>query len=86
MSNWQAMDKSTPLSSEWFRAAWQDESVPLPLQRLVERLCVSYGIKGQCDVMYIANVTAKELGFGDGQGHFGDDWAQTLQQLKALEA
>lgn len=44
--------------------------VPKDLRRLSERLCRSYGIRGCCDPMYIANVIAVELGLGDGYSNF----------------
>lgn len=44
--------------------------MPENLKRLASRLCRSYGIRGTCDPMYIANVIAFELGLGDGQGKF----------------
>ena len=49
-----------------------DADTPPSIRRLSERICRSYGINGICDPMYIANITAFELGLGDGQGHFGD--------------
>lgn len=44
--------------------------VPPKIRELATRICRSYGIWGVCDPMYIANVIALELGFGDGQSHF----------------
>ena len=44
--------------------------VPENLKRLAIRLSRSYGIRGICDPMYIANVIAFELGLGDGQSNF----------------
>ena len=44
--------------------------VPADLKRLATRLCRSYGIRGVCDPMYIANVIAVELGLGDGLSNF----------------
>lgn len=49
------------------RAPYQ---IPEDLKRLARRLCQSYGIRGVCDPMYIANVIAFELGLGDGRSHF----------------
>lgn len=48
----------------------QPYDVPEDIKRLSRRLCQSYGIKGICDPMYIANVIAMELGRGDGQSNF----------------
>lgn len=47
-------------------------AIPANLRRLAERLCRSYGIRGTCDPMYVANVIAVELGLGDGCSNFGD--------------
>lgn len=44
--------------------------VPAKLKKVATRLSRSYGIRGICDPMYIANVIAFELGLGDGQGNF----------------
>lgn len=61
---------------EFFTEAFTDpvtrkpEIVPADLRRVSERLCMSYGIFGICDPMYIVNVIAMETGRGDGQGHF----------------
>lgn len=48
----------------------QPYQVPENIKRLATRLCRSYGIRGVCDPMYIANVIAFELGLGDGQSNF----------------
>lgn len=44
--------------------------IPENLKRVATRICQSYGIRGICDPMYIANVIAVELRLGDGQSHF----------------
>lgn len=62
--------------SEFFIEAFTDPvtrepyEVPIALKRLAIRICRSYGIRGVCDPMYIANVAAMELGLGDGQSNF----------------
>lgn len=56
--------------NDFFDEAFKGHSVPRDIRRLSERLCLAYGIRGICDPMYIANVIAKELGLGDGQGNF----------------
>jgi hypothetical protein len=48
----------------------QPYDVPEDIKRLATRICESYGIKGVCDPMYIANVIAFETGRGDGQSKF----------------
>uniref|UniRef100_A0A6M3K0E2 Uncharacterized protein n=1 Tax=viral metagenome TaxID=1070528 RepID=A0A6M3K0E2_9ZZZZ len=45
-------------------------AIPPDLRRLAERICRSYGIRGICDPMYIANIIALELGRGDGKSNF----------------
>ena len=63
-------------TQEWFEEAFtnpvtrQAYKVPAKLRVLSERICRSYGIKGICDPMYIANVAALELGMGDGKSNF----------------
>jgi hypothetical protein len=44
--------------------------IPVNLRRVATRISRSYGIRGICDPMYIANIIAFELGLGDGQSHF----------------
>lgn len=48
----------------------QPYDVPKDIKRLATRICESYGIKGICDPMYIANIIALETGRGDGQSKF----------------
>jgi hypothetical protein len=49
--------------------------VPVAIQRASVRLCRSYGIRGICDPMYVANIIALELGLGDGQSNFNQEAA-----------
>lgn len=44
--------------------------VPAELIKTAICICRSYGIKGICDPMYIANTIAKDLGIGDGMHNF----------------
>lgn len=63
-------------TKEWFDEAFTDpvtrkpNVLPANIRRLSERICRSYGIRGICDPMYIANVIAVELGLGDGYSNF----------------
>lgn len=63
-------------SPEWFAEAFtnpvtrQPYDVPADIRRLAERICRSYGIRGICDPMYLANIIAVETGRGDGQHSF----------------
>lgn len=60
-------------TEEFFKEAFKGSEVPKDIKRLSERLCRSYGIRGICDPVYIANIIALELGLGDGQGNFKKD-------------
>ena len=60
-------------SKEWFDIAFKGYDIPEDIRRLSEILCRAYGIYGTADPMYIANVIAKELERGDGQGNFYED-------------
>jgi len=50
------------------------KNTPKKVQNAIKRIYESYPIdcmpQGLCDPMYIINVIAKEVGFGDGQGNF----------------
>lgn len=72
-------------SKEWFDEQFTTD-VPANIRRLSERICRAYGIRGICDPMYIANITAFELGLGDGQSHFGDPSTWTRCGREALGA
>lgn len=54
--------------------AWFDQHIsgdaPDNLRRVAEVFCRTYNIKGLCDPMYIINVTAVEMDWGDGCGVF----------------
>ena len=68
--------KPTMYSEEWFNECFSNSvdgtpyDIPADIRRAAEHIVRSYGIKGVCDPMYIANSIALELGFGDGQSHF----------------
>lgn len=61
---------------EFFAEAFTDPvtrepyRMPATLRTAATRICQSYGIRGTCDPMYIANVIAVELGLGDGLSNF----------------
>ena len=71
-----AIAEHNKTDEEFFREAFTDAVsqqptfVPDDIKRISIRLCRSYGIRGICDPMYIANVIAVELGRGDGIGNF----------------
>lgn len=48
----------------------QPYNVPEGIRTAAEHICGSYGIRGICDPMYIANVIAHYTGMGDGKSHF----------------
>lgn len=56
-------------SEAWFDECF-DPDAPPDLRAFSTFLCRQHGIRGLCDPMYIANVTALEMGRGDGQGVF----------------
>lgn len=69
------MNSPVKHSREWFDAhlpgeGRRDDSIPPALRAFSEALCLTYGINGICDPMYIVNVSAYELGCGDGAGTF----------------
>ena len=51
-----------------------EEGTPEKVQRAIKRVYQAYPQEclpqGLADPMYIMNVIAKEIGFGDGQSHF----------------
>ena len=65
-----SINKINKADKDFFKEAFKGHNVPENLKRLSARLCRSYGIKGICDPMYIANIIALELGIGDGQSNF----------------
>lgn len=48
-------------SQEWFDAAFENCNAPVKYQTVARRICRSYGIKGQSDPAYIANILASTL-------------------------
>jgi len=62
--------------------------MPDDLRCFSEAVCDHFNIRGICDPLYIANVTAYELGRGDGCSNFsaarraaGDDFSQRCDQV-----
>lgn len=58
-----------------FKEVWQRTNeyggMPGPkLRKAAERIAQAYGLIGECDPPYIANVIALHLGIGDGQSLF----------------
>lgn len=43
---------------------------PIDIRKAAEKICISYGIRGICDPLYIANIIALETGRGNGKGEF----------------
>lgn len=72
----ESINETARKQREFFNNAFTDpvkgEPYPVPaaLREISERICVSYGIRGVCDPMYIANIIAFELGLGDGKHSF----------------
>lgn len=73
------MSAMVPHSDLWFEEAFYDpcreEGVDLPrdIKEISKALCIHHNIRGICDPLYIANVTAFEMGRGDGCGVFFDE-------------
>lgn len=56
--------------------------IPNDIRKAAESICRTYGLRGICDPMYIANVFAKATGRGDGESHFYavDERCQNCQE------
>ncbi|VVP30821.1 hypothetical protein [Pseudomonas fluorescens] len=54
----------------FFDEAFRDAELPQPLRTFAEAFCTRFEVRGICDPMYCANVTAFETGLGDGSGNF----------------
>ncbi len=50
------MGKMEIFSKEWFKAAFEGCNAPEFAKESARKICVAYGIKGQSDPAYIANV------------------------------
>lgn len=48
-------------SNDWFDAAFEGVNQPDSIKRAARRICVAYGITGQSDPGYIANVIGDAL-------------------------
>lgn len=58
--------------------------IPANIRQLSERICKDNNIKGTSDPMYIANITAYELGLGDGQSSFAQVRSTASEDLDRL--
>lgn len=73
------MSAMVPHSDLWFEEAFADpcreegKDVPRDIKALAKSLCIQHNIRGICDPLYIANVTAVEMGRGDGCGVFYEE-------------
>lgn len=59
-----------------------NSNVPEKLKQVSEVICYRFCIDGQCDLMYICNVIAYELGIGNGEGEFYQDIPSRANFLK----
>lgn len=59
-------------SQEWFDEAFSkaNNKVPPVLRSFCEAFCKKYRLTGTADPLYVANVVASQMGFGDGAGTF----------------
>ena len=55
------IDRLTPLTPEWFDEAFNGVDVPKFAKKAAKRICIAYGIVGQADPGYIANVIDDEF-------------------------
>lgn len=64
--------KDSVRSPSWYDNCFEGAkpSLPADIRLFSESVCNRFTISGICDPMYIANVTAFELGRGDGCGAF----------------
>lgn len=53
--------KIEPLSEEWFKEAFEGCNARPSVINATKRICRAYGIRGQADPAYIANVIEHEL-------------------------
>ena len=54
------MGKLKPFSKEWFNAAFEGCKAPEFAIEASKKICIAYGIHGQSDPAYIANVIAEK--------------------------
>lgn len=54
----------------FFEEAFRNAELPQPLRIFAEAFCTRFEVRGICDPMYCANVTAFETGLGDGSSNF----------------
>ena len=72
------------MNVDFYNEAFHGYNVPNNLKRVSTTICEVFSIKGICDPVYIANVTAHALGTGDGQGNFHSDTTPNKEDLKGL--
>ena len=58
---WEKMNTLQVGSKEWFDAAFEHCDATESTKKASMRICHAYGIHGQCDPAYIANVISKKL-------------------------
>lgn len=58
---------------DFFQEAFKGYVVPDGIKTASIAICRSYGIRGICDPMYIANTIAMHIGLGDGKSNFYDN-------------
>lgn len=61
---------ATPLSDAWFERFLDCDSPHKTVREFAVDFCRRYNICGTSDPGYVANVAAKGLGVGDGDGHY----------------
>ena len=72
------------MNVDFYNEAFHGYNVPNNLKRVSTTICEVFSIKGICDPVYIANVAARVLGIGDGQGNFYSDTTPNKEELQGL--
>lgn len=72
-------------SPGWYDNCFEgaEPAMPADLRQFSEAVCNRFSISGICDPMYIANVTAFELGRGDGRSVFFEASAEAREDAQA---
>ncbi len=72
-------------SPGWYDNCFEgaEPAMPADVRQFSEAVCDRFSISGICDPMYIANVTAFELGRGDGRGVFFDTCSDAREDAQA---
>lgn len=86
MSNAEVKERLVAFTPAWFEEAFKHHKDPIPedIRNVAVRIVETHDIRGICDPMYIANVTALEMKRGDGQGGFEQGDPVYMEDREAL--